>query len=122
MIIIRLLIILLAGSGAAASLACDYPPLVAIPDGQTSTMSELITAQSGVRIYIAGMESYLECVSEELDAAGDDAPTEYKAILFSRHNAAVAEMEAVAASFNEQVQTYRAANPDPEPTSTETGN
>jgi len=122
MIIIRFLVILAAGGAAAASLACDYPPLVLIPDGQTSTMEELITSQSGVRTYIAGMEAYLECVSEELVAIGDNAPAEYKAILFARHNAAVAEMEAIAAEFNEQVQTYKEVNPDPEPTGMGTGN
>jgi hypothetical protein len=32
--------------------------------------------------------------------------------MFSRHNAAVAEMEAIASSFNEQVQTYKETNPE----------
>ena len=110
---LRFLLVVVAGGAAGASLACDYPPLITVPDGQTSTMEELITAQSGVRTYIAGMETYLECVNEELAAAGDDAPAEYKSIMFSRHNAAVAEMEAVAASFNEQVQAFKETNPDP---------
>lgn len=113
MYFLRFLIFMVAGVAATASLACDYPPLVEVPDGQSSTMEELITAQGSVRTYIAGMEAYLECVNEELDAAGDDAPAEYKAILFSRHNAAVAEMEAVAESFNEQVQAFKEANPEP---------
>ena len=110
---LRFLVVLVAGGAAASSLACDYPALITIPDGQSSTMEELITAQGGVRTYITGMEAYLACVNEELDAAGDDAPAEYKAIMFSRHNAAVAEMEAIAASFNEQVQAYKEANPEP---------
>ena len=118
MIILRLFVIFVATVAAAASLACDYPPLVVVPDGRTSTMEELMTAQTGVRTYITGMEAYLECVDQELDATGDDAPAEYKAILFSRHNAAVAEMEAIAASFNEQVQAYKEANPEPAPTGT----
>jgi hypothetical protein len=33
----------------------------------------------------------------------------------SRYNAAVAEMEGVAAAFNEQVGAFRAANPPPPP-------
>ena len=75
-------------------------------------MEELLSAQSAVRDYMAAMETYLSCVNEELAAAGDDAPAEYKSIMFSRHNAAVAEMEAVAASFNEEVQAFKEANPD----------
>jgi len=111
---LRFLLALMAGGAAATSLACDYPALITVPDGQTSTMEELITAQSAVKDYMAGMEAYLECANEELSAAGDDAPAEYKSIMFSRYNAAVAEMEAVASSFNEQVQAYKEANAEPQ--------
>ncbi|TDJ46086.1 MAG: hypothetical protein E2O51_03765 [Gammaproteobacteria bacterium] len=107
----KFLLVIVAGGAAATSLACEYPALITVPDGQTSTMEELIIAQSAVREYMAGMEAYLACVNEEMNAAGDDAPVEYKSIMFSRHNAAVAEMEAIASSFNEQVQTYKEANP-----------
>jgi hypothetical protein len=105
-------LLVITTGAAVTSVACDYPPLVPIPDGQSSTMEELITAQASVREYIAGMEAYLACVNEELDAAGDNAPAEYKAVMFSRHNAAVAEMEAIASSFNEEVQIYKETNPD----------
>jgi hypothetical protein len=109
---LKIFLLLIASGAAVTSVACDYPPLVAIPDGQSSTMEELITAQGLVRVYIAGMEAYLACVNEELDAAGDNAPAEYKSVMFSRHNSAVAEMEAIASSFNEEVQAYKEANPD----------
>lgn len=108
----KFLLVIVAGGAAATSLACEYPALITVPDGQTSTMEELIIAQAAVREYMAGMEAYLACVNEEMNVAGDDAPVEYKSIMFSRHNAAVAEMEAIASSFNEQVQTYKEANPE----------
>ena len=75
-------------------------------------MEELLTAQAGVREYLAQMETYLACIDDELTAAGIDAPTEYRALMESRYNTAVAEMEAVAADFNEEIQAYREANPD----------
>ena len=75
-------------------------------------MEELIVAQTAVRDYMDGMDAYLTCVNLELTAAGNNAPAEFKSIMFSRHNAAVAEMEAIAESFNEQVQAYKEANPD----------
>lgn len=103
-----LILLLVAGPG----LACEYPPLISIPAGADATMEELLTAQAEVRTYMAAMETYLACVSDELAAAGDDAPAEYKSIMFSRHNAAVAEMEAVAEDFNEEIQAYKEANPD----------
>jgi hypothetical protein len=108
----KFLLVIVAGGAAATSLACEYPALITVPDGQTSTMEDLIIAQAAVREYMAGMEAYLACVNEEMNAAGDDAPVEYKSIMFSRHNAAVAEMEAIASSFNEQVQTYKETNPE----------
>lgn len=109
---LRFLVLLFAGGGAASVLACDYPPLISIPPGADATMEELLTAQADVRTYMEAMEVYLTCVNDELAAAGDDAPAEYKAIMFSRHNAAVTEMEAVAEDFNAEVQAYKEANPD----------
>lgn len=106
------LIVIVTMSYAGTALACDYPPLVTIPDGESATMDELLAAQTSVREYMTAMEAYLACVNEEREAAGDDAPEEYNAIMISRHNYAVSEMEAVAESFNSQVQAYREANPE----------
>jgi len=111
---LRIVFAMAACGASATTLACDYPTLVAIPDGETASMEELITAQASVKDYMGGMEAYLTCVNEELEAAGDDAPGEFKAIMVNRHNTAVTEMEAVAASFNEQVSAYREAHPEPE--------
>ena len=94
------------------AIACDYPPLITIPDGKNASMEELLTAQVSVKDYMGAMEVYLTCVNDELTAAGENAPAEYKAIMFTRHNVAVAEMESVAASFNDQVNRYKEANPD----------
>ena len=109
---LRFFVLLMVAGATTSALACDYPPLVSIPEGADATMEELLTAQAGVREYMAAMEAYLACVDDELTAAGDDAPAEFRTIMESRYNAAVAEMEAVAAGFNEEIQAYREANPD----------
>jgi hypothetical protein len=70
----------------------------------------MVAAQESVRGYMESMDTYLTCVNEELAAAGDDAPDEFKAIMVSRHNAAVAEMEAVAESWNEERTAFLEAN------------
>ena len=88
-------------------MACEYPPLVTIPEGREATLEEMLEAQTAVRNYVTAMEAYLACVDEEMTVAGDDAPEVFKTIMFSRHNVAVAEMEAVANHFNEQIQLYR---------------
>jgi hypothetical protein len=108
---LRLCLVLVASGFATASLACDYPALAVVPDGVSSTIEQMVAAQESVKSYMAAMDAYLNCVSAELEAAGDDAPEEFKAIMVSRHNAAVTEMEAVAASFNDQIAAFRETNP-----------
>jgi len=103
---------ILAGGFASVSVACDYPALVAVPEGSSATIDQMVAAQQSVRTYMEAMDVYLTCVNDELAAAGDDAPEEFKAIMVSRHNAAVEEMEAIAASFNEQIAAFREANPE----------
>ena len=110
-------ICVLAAAGLAsfsAFAACENPSMVSVPDGNTSTMDELLAAQTNVKAYMAAMEKYLACLNDEIEAAGDDAPAEFKSLMVTRHNSAVTEMEAVAAQFNQQVQAYKAANPKEE--------
>jgi outer membrane murein-binding lipoprotein Lpp len=102
----------ISGFVSFGALACESPSMVTVPDGSEATMDQMVTAQQQVRAYVAAMEEYLACVNDELETAGDDAPEEYKSLLITRHNTAVNEMEAVAAAFNEEVQAYKAANPD----------
>ena len=107
---LRFLILLVSSGTTAAAIACEYPPLVNIPAGVDATMEELLTAQTGIRTYMEAMEAYLTCLDDESSTAGADAPEEYKAIMSSRYNAAIVEMEAVAEDFNVEVQAYRTAN------------
>ena len=104
-------VLLLCGS---ASFACDYPAKVDIPDGNTATRDEMLTGQRDVKQYVTEMEAYLDCiVAEEKTArsAMDDlAPEDEQQredMLNKKYNAAVDEMETVAANFNTEVQTFR---------------
>ena len=96
----------------SAFAACEQPSMVSVPDGATASMDELLAAQGDVKAYMSEMEGYLACLNEELEGAGEDAPAEFKSLMVNRHNSGVTEMETVAAAFNEQVQAYRAANPE----------
>jgi hypothetical protein len=96
-----------------AAAACENPAAVAIPDGKSSTMDQMLAAQAQVKAYQTAMNEFLACIDSELEAEGEQAPEEFKSLMVSRHNAAVAEMEGVAAAFNEQIRAYRAANPAP---------
>ena len=98
-----------------SALACDYPERVLIPNGGTATKDEMIAGQTGVKKYVADMEIYLECIQEEEKSARDaltdlqpEDEQEREDALSKKYNAAVDEMERVAAQFNSEVQAYRA--------------
>jgi len=99
---------------ALPALSCEYPTRIEVPDGRTATQDNMLEGQQAVKGYMSAMEAYLDCIdkeSESLASDGDeDAEKEQRAILVSKHNAAVDDMEGVADSFNEQVRAYKAAN------------
>lgn len=100
---------------APAAFACDYPQRASVPDGQTASKDQMIEGQKSVKTYMAAMEAYLACLAadEEIAVAQLDDPSEEvlqqrQAMLGKRHNAAVEEMEIVAAEFNNEVRAYKA--------------
>jgi hypothetical protein len=93
--------------------ACENPPVVSIPDGKTSSKEVMLAARDQVKAYMKSMEDFMKCVDDEAAGKGDGAPAEYKDQMAARHNAAVSEMEAVAAAFNDQLHAYNAAHPAP---------
>jgi len=111
--------LLLAGvlSASLANAECLYPKAPAsIPDGNTATEQEMLDGMKAVKEYNNQVTGYLNCLDMEMQAriqaAGADAPADQveqiKAIQNKRHNAAVEELEAHAARFNEQVKAYKA--------------
>lgn len=111
--------LLLAGvlSASLANAECLYPKAPAsIPDGNTATEQEMLDGMKAVKEYNSQVTGYLNCLDMEMQAriqaAGADAPADQveqiKAIQNKRHNAAVEELEAHAARFNEQVKAYKA--------------
>jgi hypothetical protein len=104
------LVAAIASGCAFAAAACEPPAAVPMPDGATATRDQMLAAQAQVRAYQAAMNEFVACIDSDLEAQGEKAPDEFKV---SRHNAAVAEMEGVAAAFNEQLRAFRNANPAP---------
>jgi hypothetical protein len=98
-----------------ATLACDYPERVLIPNGNTAAKEDMVEGQRAVKKYVTEMEVYLECIVEEekqaRNAIEDMQPEqeqEREEMLNKKYNAAVDEMERTAAQFNAEVQAYRA--------------
>lgn len=101
---------------AAANADCVYPKAPgSAPDGLTATEEEMLAGMQAVKDYNERVTQYLECLEKEMneriEAAGPDAPADQiaqiKAIHTKRHNAAVEELQAHAARFNEQVKAYK---------------
>jgi hypothetical protein len=100
---------------AQSAYACDYPDRVKIPNGGTASKEDMLDGQRGVKKYVADMEVYLDCIVEEEKAARaaiDDLQPEDEQqredAINKKYNAAVDEMERIAAQFNAEVQAYRA--------------
>ena len=96
------------------ALACDYPARAKIVNGTSATKEEMIASQKSVKAYLAAMDEYLACIDEEEKSAraelvepDEQTLLEREQMLAKKHNAAVEEMEIVAAEFNEQVRAYK---------------
>jgi hypothetical protein len=110
---------LLAGllAAAAASAECSYPRAPSgLPDGATASEEEMVNGMKAIKEYNNQVTAYLNCLETEMntriESVGPDASPEQveqiKAIHTKRHNAAVEELENIAARFNEQVKVYKA--------------
>ncbi len=110
----RLTLVMLAMLLSPMAMACDYPQRASVPDGHSATKEEMIEGQRGVKAYIAAMEEYLACIeSAEQDtvAGNDDLDEEARQqrieMFNKKYNAAVDEMNLVAAEFNIQVRAFK---------------
>jgi len=109
---------------SSTSLACPLPPLVVVP-AKDKVGDQAPAIREAAIQYHDGMQAFTECVKAELDAAGGDrAPTLLKALLITRHNAAVAEAEAVKKLLDANVgliavpaSTFNQGPPDKDPKS-----
>ena len=101
--------------GVQSALACDYPDRVTVPNGTTATKDDMLQGQRGVKEFVADMEVYLECIIEEektaraaIEEISAEDEQQREDLLNKKYNAAVDEMERIAAQFNVEVQAYRA--------------
>jgi hypothetical protein len=113
-----LLLTSLAASSAYAE--CNYPKAPGtIPDGKTAALEDMLAANKAVKAYNADMETYLGCIKKEAEESiarqnetlSEDQKKQMAAVWQQRNNAAVDELESVAARLNEQIRVYKAAHP-----------
>ena len=102
---------------SSIAFACDYPPRADIPNGATATKEDMLNGQKSVKAYMSAMDEYLACLEAEeketvagMPEISDEERANREAALTKKHNAAVDDMELVAARFNEAVRAYKAAS------------
>ncbi|HEY5263540.1 MAG TPA: hypothetical protein VIJ37_01005 [Steroidobacteraceae bacterium] len=117
---IPLTLIFALGSAVQAQATCAYPQAPAAPpDGSTATKDQMIAAKHEFDHYNSDMNSYLDCLKLEMDAATPKDATKLSAeekkkaddqqkILVQKNNAAVDELQAAVGRFNEQLKIYKA--------------
>jgi hypothetical protein len=90
--------------GARAGSACEMPPLAAVPIGK-DVVGKQKEVMADVQRYHDAMTAYADCLKKELIAAGgNDAAPLTKTLLVNRYNAAVAEVQAVLKTYDENVK------------------
>jgi hypothetical protein len=99
---------------------CVYPRAPdAPPDGNTATKDQMIAAKHDFDRYNGEMNTYLDCIKLETDAATPKDPSkltadekkkaaEQQKVLAQKNNAAVDELQANVGKFNEQLKIYKA--------------
>jgi hypothetical protein len=112
---------ILLACGAAAEAACVYPQAPqSLPNGTQATKEDMLAAQAQVKEYSKNVqEVYLPCLEQEKTAAVaalDNTDAEYtakvaaiEAVHAKKHNAALDELTALAARWNEERKAYSAA-------------
>lgn len=117
---IPLTLVFALGTALSAQADCTYPRAPeAPPDGNTATKDQMISAKHDFDRYNNEMNSYLDCLKLEIDAATPKDPTKLtpdekkqadaqQKILVQKNNAAVDELQAVVGRFNEQLKIFKA--------------
>lgn len=100
--------------GPSAWADCAFPKAPdAIPDGNTASEAEMITAMTGFKQFNTEVTEYLSCLEKEtadkISSAGGatSAVVQIKSMQAKKHNAAVADLKSLTAKFNEQVRVFK---------------
>jgi hypothetical protein len=111
--------------GSAVSMAdeCVMPAAPQIPEGEDSSLEQMLAAQKAVKEFQAANLAYMNCLEPGITAAeaalkaaaeaktGEQEAAEQLQKLQETYNAAVSMEEEVAGKFNTEIRDYKTANP-----------
>lgn len=106
---------------AQASIGCDYPSKISIPDGNTVTKEEMVEGIRAMKKWQVDLVVYRTCIVEETEAAkkaietadpekGLAQITALERQLDLKHNASVDDEIKIGADFNEQIGNFNSKN------------
>ncbi len=101
---------LLLGSSMVVA-ECTRPDVPTIPKGSEADLAAMVEGQKAVKTYVAASEAYLDCLNKEGAEMANTDTDEQKQARIDEHNSSVDSMEAIAASFNDEIREYKAKNP-----------
>jgi len=105
--------------GSAVSMAedCTAPAAPQVPEGEDSSLEQMLAAQKSVKEFQAANVAYMTCLEPKLTAAeaavkaGEEGAAEQYRKIQETYNAAVSKEEEVAGKFNTEIRDYKTAHP-----------
>jgi len=89
---------------------CSEPEMTFIPDGSDASSQDMLEVQAKVELHIADTKDYLNCLLSVEKTIGDALTYDQKKDSISRYNLAIARMEGVVDSYNQQLKSYQRVN------------
>lgn len=92
---------------------CTYPkPPDVMPDANTATKEEMLTAAGLYKQYNADVDAYVACLDQETDAkvkeaAGAGAIIQIKSLQAKKKSSAIDERQAKIDEFNKQIRVFK---------------
>jgi len=92
--------------------ACVEPGLMVVAEGHKASSDDMLEAQRDVNRYITTTKTFLNCLLANEKTVGDALTYEQKKDSITRYNLAVARMERLIESYNQQLKAYQQVNSD----------
>lgn len=105
------LLLLLSATSAMAD--CTYPqPPSAMPDANTASKDQMLTAAAQFKQYNTDVDAYVACLDQETEAkvkaaSGIGAIMQIKALQEKKKNTAMDERQAKIDEFNKQIRIFK---------------
>jgi hypothetical protein len=108
--LVRSVAIMSLAFAASAQAECAFPKAPAtIPDGKTASEAEMVAAMTAFKAYNEEVNAFGTCLDGETKekSAGTAQLMQLKTMQTKKLNAAIAELQAKAKDFNEQVRIFK---------------